>query len=665
MPLKVSDGMGSWIKDFKTSDAPQFAGKSTKDRRDMAIAAYLSKKNEETQVDEISAKLAGRYIKKRTHRDIPYAGQQMGSQHKQRRHQGVKDFVKHTKSVDMAVDKLTKNKDKIKVPATEAKRVVHSDKPDSLKSVKIITPKTKKEANVNEISKDLAAKYIKKRADDLPHAGYMMNDPHSSERRKKGVRDYVKMQKGIKTAVNKLTGKAMVPAKESIGAAAAGGAMAAKMYVDKNRDDEERRRKDRDVSPERKRADKKNLANKKQKVTYRVNRDALNQMKKEIETAKEKDRLANRPIYKKATDKLKSMFGKKTEAYMSGHGHGSGVVYGGKHDDPAFQALMKKHGVTHRLIGKSGKSAKLIGSPDNIRKVLQSEDKTTDAERAAIDAFMKKKGAKQLPPGKAQGHTGKSFSIKPMGISPDKMGLKGRGKHLDKDLVHKEGVEIVKTLVGERPKGPGWGLHRSGQQRKEPHDVWKRTTKKVAAPKFNKEDKAYGPTGIAYSVPKGHPDAVDPKTGKKKYPPHLTLDKMRAAFAKTKGGKDVKKEQTQLQLPLGGKSKYPPGKNPNSRKTQFKPKPKQLTLPLGPGSTTTNTGSASSKIAQGKTQAKNTAAANQQATTTKQTPSADKKKRRSFDSGIKRFRSWTKDKVKTHGPWVTTAAALGHALGSV
>ena len=31
-----------------------------------------------------------------------------------------------------------------------------------------------------------------------------------------------------------------------------------------------------------------------------------------------------------------------------------------------------------------------------------------------------------------------------------------------------------------------------------------------------KEGKAYGPTGIAYYVPKGHPDEVDPKTGQKK-----------------------------------------------------------------------------------------------------------------------------------------------------
>ena len=42
--LKVSDGMGSWIIDFQGSDAPQFKGKDKEERRDMAIAAYLSAK---------------------------------------------------------------------------------------------------------------------------------------------------------------------------------------------------------------------------------------------------------------------------------------------------------------------------------------------------------------------------------------------------------------------------------------------------------------------------------------------------------------------------------------------------------------------------------------------------------------------------------------------
>ena len=39
--LKVSDGLGAWIDDFKKSDAPQFAGKSNKKKRQMAVAAFV------------------------------------------------------------------------------------------------------------------------------------------------------------------------------------------------------------------------------------------------------------------------------------------------------------------------------------------------------------------------------------------------------------------------------------------------------------------------------------------------------------------------------------------------------------------------------------------------------------------------------------------------
>ena len=54
MPLKVSQGMGAWIDDFKKSDAPQFKGKSDKERRDQAIAAYLDakRKAKNESVDE-------------------------------------------------------------------------------------------------------------------------------------------------------------------------------------------------------------------------------------------------------------------------------------------------------------------------------------------------------------------------------------------------------------------------------------------------------------------------------------------------------------------------------------------------------------------------------------------------------------------------------------
>jgi len=43
---------GDFIDDFKKSDAPQFKGKSDKKKRDMAIAAYLSRKDKNESVDE-------------------------------------------------------------------------------------------------------------------------------------------------------------------------------------------------------------------------------------------------------------------------------------------------------------------------------------------------------------------------------------------------------------------------------------------------------------------------------------------------------------------------------------------------------------------------------------------------------------------------------------
>ena len=59
MPLKVSDGIRTWIDDFQKSDAPQFKGKTKDERRDQAIAAYLSAKkgpkNEDAAMDKARA----------------------------------------------------------------------------------------------------------------------------------------------------------------------------------------------------------------------------------------------------------------------------------------------------------------------------------------------------------------------------------------------------------------------------------------------------------------------------------------------------------------------------------------------------------------------------------------------------------------------------------
>lgn len=53
--LKVSDGLGAWIKDFQDSDAPQFKDADSKKRRDMAIAAFTAaggKLDEEIDLQE-------------------------------------------------------------------------------------------------------------------------------------------------------------------------------------------------------------------------------------------------------------------------------------------------------------------------------------------------------------------------------------------------------------------------------------------------------------------------------------------------------------------------------------------------------------------------------------------------------------------------------------
>jgi len=66
MPLKVSHGIGAWIKDFQKSDAPQFKGKSDKDRRDQAIAAYLSAKRDQKEGKEETPPFEGPYKKKKS-----------------------------------------------------------------------------------------------------------------------------------------------------------------------------------------------------------------------------------------------------------------------------------------------------------------------------------------------------------------------------------------------------------------------------------------------------------------------------------------------------------------------------------------------------------------------------------------------------------------------
>jgi hypothetical protein len=114
MPLKVSDGIGAWIKDFQKSDAPQFKGKSEKERRDQAIAAYLSAKRGD-QKEDVDEKTVGyKSDSKLPNLKVPI-----------KRRQG--------KILNRKTGKFEE--------VDEAKRVVHSDRPDSLKSLRVMHPK--------------------------------------------------------------------------------------------------------------------------------------------------------------------------------------------------------------------------------------------------------------------------------------------------------------------------------------------------------------------------------------------------------------------------------------------------------------------------------------------------------------------------------------------
>ena len=50
MPLTKKSDAGDYVDDFQKSKAPQFKGKSKKKKRQMAIAAYLSNKNELAEI---------------------------------------------------------------------------------------------------------------------------------------------------------------------------------------------------------------------------------------------------------------------------------------------------------------------------------------------------------------------------------------------------------------------------------------------------------------------------------------------------------------------------------------------------------------------------------------------------------------------------------------
>jgi len=115
--LKKSQPAGEWIKDFVHSDDPKFAGKSKKQRMQMALGAYYAKQHneeveeiEEEQLDELKKSTLGSYIKKaaqdRGHLgiDVGAAGDTNSSQRKKDLHKMKKRMM----GIHRASDRLTK-----------------------------------------------------------------------------------------------------------------------------------------------------------------------------------------------------------------------------------------------------------------------------------------------------------------------------------------------------------------------------------------------------------------------------------------------------------------------------------------------------------------------------------------------------------------------------
>ena len=105
MPLNPKDGIGSYIKDFKKSKAPQFKGKSDKKRRDMAVAAYLDAKRgpQEAKFAGSTLKLFGQLNRNGTK---PELDRNKPSLAKLQRRSDQKKNIKKTQS---AYDKHNKN----------------------------------------------------------------------------------------------------------------------------------------------------------------------------------------------------------------------------------------------------------------------------------------------------------------------------------------------------------------------------------------------------------------------------------------------------------------------------------------------------------------------------------------------------------------------------
>ncbi len=192
MPLNPSDGIASYIKHFKKSTAPQFKDKNEKERRDMAVAAYLSAKNENHEVKEetnFQVSIEGLPM-------MFIGGMSPGEVKAKLR--GIVKQPSMIKSVRRVTDAEVKKNFRLKAQGrdedeeddVEEQYKYDYGTPKSVKLMKALTPGQRVAANneeldrrnlknVNEISKGKARDYISHASRDIYHLGHRQgSDPY-------------------------------------------------------------------------------------------------------------------------------------------------------------------------------------------------------------------------------------------------------------------------------------------------------------------------------------------------------------------------------------------------------------------------------------------------------------------------------------------------------
>ena len=152
MPLKVSHGIGAWIKDFKTSTNPRFKGKSDKERRDQAIAAYLSAKRDQKEEVDKTPPFEGPYKKKQS--VVPGKYGEGPSTAKHLAKQGMKQAEKKPVK-EVSTNTLTSYLRKASPTVDAAKERL----PGIKKALHKLDQKIKKEETVNELDKPTLQSY--------------------------------------------------------------------------------------------------------------------------------------------------------------------------------------------------------------------------------------------------------------------------------------------------------------------------------------------------------------------------------------------------------------------------------------------------------------------------------------------------------------------------